>query len=64
MSDSTPDKKPAPNQTPAASPHAASPDCDHATDVATSRRQRKEARRWWIKLFVQPVLLLACGAVP
>ena len=62
MSDSIPDK-PVPNQTLAEPPQSASPDCDHAADVATSKQQRKEARRWWIKLFVQPALLLACGAV-
>ncbi len=36
-----------------------------ADDVATVRQQqhdRQETRRWWIKLFVQPALLLACGA--
>ena len=37
------------------------------SDAATTARQRaedgKEARRWWIKLFVQPALLLACGVI-
>ncbi|MCH7688108.1 MAG: efflux RND transporter periplasmic adaptor subunit [Planctomycetes bacterium] len=36
-------------------------------DAAVAARQRKqdrqEARRWWIKLFVQPALLLAFGAI-
>lgn len=34
---------------------------------ATSRQEQlvasREARRWWIKLFVQPLLLLTCGAI-
>lgn len=36
-------------------------------DATTSPQERltarREARRWWIKLFVQPMLLLACGAI-
>jgi membrane fusion protein, copper/silver efflux system len=36
------------------------------TDVAPTPAQqavsRHEGRRWWIKLFVQPLLFLACGA--
>ncbi|MBI2478873.1 MAG: efflux RND transporter periplasmic adaptor subunit [Planctomycetia bacterium] len=26
-------------------------------------QQQKDTRRWWIKLFLQPLLLLACGAI-
>lgn len=36
---------------------------DTATNTRQAREDRKEARRWWIKLLVQPVLLLAAGAL-
>ncbi|HUG69864.1 MAG TPA: efflux RND transporter periplasmic adaptor subunit, partial [Pirellulaceae bacterium] len=32
-------------------------------NTAPRAARRKETRRWWIKLFVQPALLLACGAI-
>ena len=41
-------------QTPIAEAHAEARQLEH--DV-------REAQRWWIKLFVQPLLLLACGAI-
>ena len=34
-----------------------------ADNAAPRAARRKETRRWWIKLFVQPALLLACGAI-
>lgn len=37
-----------------------------ADDVGTGRRTQadnRETRRWWIKLFIQPLMLLVCGAV-
>ena len=35
-----------------------------APDVDRQRKlDRQEARRWWIKLFLQPALLLVCGAI-
>ncbi len=36
---------------------------DKPGDPRPGREDRRETRRWWIKLFIQPVLLLACGAV-
>lgn len=32
------------------------------SNIASSRAVRRETRRWWIKLFLQPVLFLSCGA--
>ncbi|WP_339736080.1 efflux RND transporter periplasmic adaptor subunit [uncultured Gimesia sp.] len=29
----------------------------------TALQRKQEARRWWIKLFVQPALLIVCGAI-
>ena len=37
--------------------------CERQTDAAARKRHRKESRRWWIKLFVQPALLLAVAVV-
>ncbi len=34
-----------------------------ADNLAPRDALSAETRRWWIKLFVQPVLLLACGAI-
>lgn len=38
---------------------------ENAAAVAARQRKldRQEARRWWIKLFIQPALLLLCGAI-
>lgn len=35
---------------------------DVASDAGRRNKERHEARRWWIKLFLQPALLLLCGA--
>ncbi|MEO8497879.1 MAG: efflux RND transporter periplasmic adaptor subunit, partial [Planctomycetota bacterium] len=61
MSESLPDE-PAKNdsQPAAAAPQPATPANNNAN--ATRHQPRKETHRWWIKLFVQPALLLACGA--
>lgn len=42
------------------SPHA--PEIPESCD-ADQRAARQESRRFWIKLFLQPLLFLACGAV-
>lgn len=36
---------------------------DAAETAEQQKNERRQARRWWIKLFVQPVLLLAAGAM-
>ena len=36
---------------------------DAAINARQQHDERQNARRWWIKLLVQPALLLACGAV-
>ncbi len=41
----------------------ANPQPDAAAAARQPAQERQEARRWWIKLFVQPALLLACGAM-
>ncbi len=46
---------------PAESNHAGSQP-ESEVVAAEETRQRKDARRWWIKLFIQPLLLLVCGA--
>lgn len=63
MSESLPDKlakndgQPAPETTQPVAPKS-------DTNARENRNQeRKEARRWWIKLFVQPALLVGCGAL-
>ena len=63
MNDS--DKNPAQAPAESAAPDAAKPQPsdDGAATKQRSYEQRKEARRWWIKLFVQPALLLLCGAL-
>lgn len=63
MSDSLPDKlakndsQPAPETTPPIAPKS------DANASVNRKQERKEAHRWWIKLFVQPALLLGCGAL-
>jgi hypothetical protein len=45
-------------------PAAKVPSSADAATVGRQRRQeRQEARRWWIKLFVQPALMLTGGAI-
>jgi len=39
------------------------PQADAAAVVGTQEQERQESRRWWIKLVVQPALLLVCGAI-
>jgi membrane fusion protein, copper/silver efflux system len=62
MSDTTPDQA-VPSQSRAEHPAAAAAGGDRAADVAANTQQGTEARQWWIKLFVQPALLLAAGAI-
>lgn len=62
MSESLPEKTATNESQPAAAePQPATPANSIAN--ATRHQQRTEARRWWIKLFVQPALLLASGAI-
>lgn len=56
MSESTPDMPAKSGDPPTAAPVA-------GEAPATPIQRRKDARRWWIKLFMQPALLLACGAI-
>ncbi len=42
---------------------ASAPQVDTAEAARQAQLQRQDDRRWWIKLFVQPALLLACGAI-
>ncbi len=44
-------------------PTANSPSARSVDSAEQLKRERQEARRWWIKLFVQPALILACGVV-
>ena len=39
------------------------PDSDAAVAARQRKLDRRDARRWWIKLFIQPALLLLCGAI-
>ena len=41
----------------------ATPQLDDAATARQRVRERRETRRWWITLFVQPALLLACAAI-
>ncbi|MEX0724978.1 MAG: efflux RND transporter periplasmic adaptor subunit [Planctomycetaceae bacterium] len=36
---------------------------DAAVTAEQQKNERRQTRRWWIKLFVQPLLFLACGAI-
>jgi len=63
MSDSLPDKLAKNDSRPAAEPTPPAIPDNPANPSVNRNQQRKEARRWWIKLFVQPALLLACGAM-
>ena len=44
-------------------PKPAASDSHQVNAVTERNRQRTEARRWWIKLLVQPALLVAGGAI-
>jgi len=49
-------------QSPAPSPAKSSETPRDGSNIASSQALRRETRRWWIKLFLQPVLFLSCGA--
>lgn len=41
----------------------AAPSANPVLDASERQQQRVETRRWWVKLIVQPMILLACIAV-
>lgn len=52
------------NETRAAEQSTSVENVNRQPDAAVIAIERKrEARRWWIKLFVQPALLIVCGAI-
>ncbi len=50
-------------QTPILEPESSAHESTEGQSSATVARRQSDSRRWWIKLFVQPLLLLAAGAL-
>lgn len=46
-----------------AEPTETPPEPDQRSADRDAVRERRESRRWWIKLFLQPALFLTCGAL-
>ncbi|MCA9146965.1 MAG: efflux RND transporter periplasmic adaptor subunit [Planctomycetales bacterium] len=63
MSDSLSDKVAKNDSQPAPETKQPATSDSPANASVNRNQQRKEARRWWIKLFVQPALLLGCGVL-